>query len=115
MHAIVKQTCDEDRPGDCGLWKGASYATAVFPTLALLNHSCDPNITKVFSGTTVYVVAGRNINKGEEVTENYFPFYTVIPLEERRDFLSSHYKFDCLCLACDNNYPLIASGGIHDS
>ena len=58
------QTCDEDRPGDWSLWKSASYATAVFPTLALLNHSCDPNITKVFSGTFVYVVAGRNINKG---------------------------------------------------
>ena len=38
--------------------------TAVYPTLALLNHSCDPNITKYFDGRTVVVVAGKAISKG---------------------------------------------------
>ena len=38
--------------------------TAIYPTLALLNHSCDPNITKYFDGKKVIVVAGKKIFKG---------------------------------------------------
>ena len=41
-----------------------SLATAIYPTLALLNHSCDPNIAKYFDGKTVFVVAAKKISKG---------------------------------------------------
>ena len=44
----------------------------------MLNHSCDPNISKYFTGCNVVAVANRKIRKGEEVTENYFPSYTHI-------------------------------------
>ena len=96
-------------------------ATAVYPTLALLNHSCDPNIVKYFDGKRVVVTAGKKIAKGfysyfrflfytnvqkyfllriffhigEEVTENYFPFYPYISTEDRMKFLKKHYCFDC--------------------
>ena len=45
-------------------WKMQMVGTAIYPALALLNHSCDPNITKYFSGSTVIAVASRNIFKG---------------------------------------------------
>jgi hypothetical protein len=43
---------------------------------------------------------------GEEVTENYFPYYTQMPLRERRPWLSDHYKFECSCVACSNDFQV---------
>ena len=44
---------------------------------------------------------------GEEISENYFPYYIKIPYEERHSWLQSHYQFDCKCLACELRYPLL--------
>ena len=41
---------------------------------------------------------------GEEVTENYYPVFTIMPKEVRQEFLKSHYCFECNCLACEKNY-----------
>ncbi len=55
------------------------FASAIFPTLALLHRSCDHNITKYFlPGGKVVAVAARNIAKGEEVTENYYPHFAYM-------------------------------------
>ena len=67
----------------------------------MLNHSCDPNISKYFIGPNVVVVANRKIFKGEEVTENYFPMYEYIERSSRQKFLKKNYKFDCLCIPCN--------------
>ena len=47
-------------------WKNRTIATAVYPALALLNHSCAPNIQKYFNGCDVVAVATRNIMKGKK-------------------------------------------------
>ena len=59
------QEFEKDKALDWKQWRSKSYATAVFPTLALLNHACDHNVAKVFYGKTVLVFAGRNISKGK--------------------------------------------------
>merc|ERR1719232_1259242 len=41
-------------------------AHGLFPTLCLLNHSCDNNVYKYFAGDTVVVIASKNILEGEE-------------------------------------------------
>ena len=53
---------------------------ALYPTLCLLNHSCDNNVYKYFAGDTVVVIAHKNILEGEEVTEEYFPSVQVTSL-----------------------------------
>ena len=53
---------------------------ALYPTLCLLNHSCDNNVYKYFAGDTVVVIAHKNILEGEEVTEEYFPSVQVSSL-----------------------------------
>ena len=69
-------------------------ATALYPTLALLNHSCRPNTAKFASdGTRITVVAVRAIEEGEEVTENYYPAFQCMGREARRDWLREHYKY----------------------
>merc|ERR1711974_434809 len=82
--------------------------TGIYPSMALLNHSCNQNIAKYFDGSTLIAMAARNIFKGEEVTENYFPVFTHMPREDRKEFLSTHYCFDCNCLACEKNYPMLS-------
>merc|ERR1719322_342637 len=106
MHAILAEDVSGDSPNNWNKWISKSMGTAIYPTLALLNHSCDPNITKYFDGKKVVVVAGKKIFKGEEVTENYFPFYPYISTEDRQKFLLKHYCFDCKCVACEADYPM---------
>ena len=80
-------------------------AHGLFPTLCLLNHSCDNNVYKYFAGNTVVVIAHKNILEGEEVTEEYFPSVQVFPKDQRRIWLMEHYWFDCQCYACDKDMP----------
>ena len=42
-----------------------SIGSALYTSLAFLNHSCDPNTIKYFIGDTVYLVAGRPILQGK--------------------------------------------------
>ena len=42
---------------------------------------------------------------GEEITENYYPYYTQMPSQERIPWLADHYRFDCLCVACTKDFP----------
>jgi hypothetical protein len=36
-----------------------------------INHSCTPNCYTMINGDTIWIVAARNIRKGEELTYNY--------------------------------------------
>ena len=49
----------------------APIGFAINPTLALINHSCYPNVVRVNLGVSTAVVACRNIRKGEEVADSY--------------------------------------------
>ncbi|KAK2584344.1 hypothetical protein KPH14_006734 [Odynerus spinipes] len=79
----------------------------VYPTVALLNHSCNPGIVRYFVGTTMIVRAIRTIAKGEEISENYGPIFTTMPESERKRNLRVQYWFDCKCEACTNHWPLL--------
>ncbi len=61
---------------------------AVYPTLANVNHSCDPNFTLVFFGKTVIAVAVRTIKAGEEVNDSYGAIYHHMDKAERQQFLT---------------------------
>ncbi|KAG7303944.1 hypothetical protein JYU34_010858 [Plutella xylostella] len=81
-------------------------AGALFPTLSLFNHSCDPGIVRYFCGPTIVVRAVKTINKGEEVSENYGPIFTSVPKDKRQARLKEQYWFDCSCVPCQQNWPL---------
>jgi len=83
----------------------SSVGNGLFPTYALLNSSCDNNVSKYFVGPVMIAQASKHIRAGEEVTDNYFPPAMVMPREERRDWLSSHYMFHCCCNACTIDQP----------
>ncbi|KAM4726042.1 SET and MYND domain-containing protein 4 [Anableps anableps] len=103
-------------------------ATAMFPTLSLLNHSCCPNTSLVFRtgtaadpcgspesvgfnqclpgegrqgrGVTVTVRASRVISPGEEILHCYGPHSNRMGTQERQRLLQEQYYFLCECEAC---------------
>ncbi|KAJ7308900.1 hypothetical protein JRQ81_008176 [Phrynocephalus forsythii] len=77
-----------------------SLATALFPVLSLLNHSCDPNTSVAFSGRTVEVRASRPIPCGQEILHCYGPHRCRMRASERRERLLSQYFFECRCPSC---------------
>ena len=60
------ETTEESQMNIWKLWKNRPIGTAIYPALALLNHSCDPNIIKYFKGPIVVAVASRAISKGNQ-------------------------------------------------
>ena len=50
---------------------------ATNPTLALLNHSCDPNYRRVSVGRFTVGFATKTIQSGEEITDTYCPTFAA--------------------------------------
>ncbi|KAG7092156.1 hypothetical protein E1B28_008525 [Marasmius oreades] len=82
----------------------------VSPSVALFNHSCDPNIVVVFPGAEnengnkkgqpiMNVVAIRDISPGEQLLTAYID--TTLPPYLRRKALEEAYFFTCHCHLCD--------------
>ena len=80
---------------------------AVYPTLAMFNHSCDPSIVRFYVEDWVCVQAIKNIRRGEEICENYGPIFFHSDRADRQERLSKQYWFDCRCMACEENWPLM--------
>lgn len=78
------------------------YATAIYPKVSLLNHSCDSNILSSFKKDTNLIVikSSRKIGKNEEIYNCYGPHYLKMNLFERRQSLLEQYRFECDCNAC---------------
>lgn len=60
---------------------------AVYPTLANVNHSCDPNLTLVNFGKTAVALAVRPIKAGAEINDSYGAVYHYMEKAERQQFL----------------------------
>jgi len=84
--------------------------TALFPTLLLLNHSCDTNTLRLnVNGNQVMMVAKRSIKAGEEVTDNYGIHHLSYSLDERQEKLLKGFCFCCWCNACQKDFPRMKS------
>ncbi|XP_068628489.1 SET and MYND domain-containing protein 4-like [Battus philenor] len=108
-HEVFELQCPKPKVGKNVIkhnGKSVFLAGAVFPTLALFNHSCDPSVVRYFCGPYIVVRAVKNIKKGEEVAENYGPIFTTVPKEKRQAILKEQYWFDCSCVPCQDNWPL---------
>ncbi|XP_045896702.1 SET and MYND domain-containing protein 4 [Micropterus dolomieu] len=103
-------------------------ATAIFPTISLLNHSCCPNTSLVLStgtnsdlladlsesvaeltstahGVIATVRAAKVITPGQEILHCYGPHSSRMATQERRRLLQEQYYFLCQCEACTLQQP----------
>ncbi|KAM3868688.1 SET and MYND domain-containing protein 4 [Diretmus argenteus] len=105
-------------------------ATAIFPTLSLLNHSCCPNTSLAFSagantelsgpdmsadfgedvaefnraaccGVSVTVRAAKALTPGQEILHCYGPHSSRMMTRKRQRLLQGQYYFLCKCEACN--------------
>lgn len=73
---------------------------------SLFNHSCYPNVVHtIVEGKLVFIVA-RPIAAGEQLFVSYGPKYST-DIKVTRKARLQHYGFDCDCVACVNDYPII--------
>eukprot|EP00090_Calanus_glacialis_P007248 TRINITY_DN15692_c0_g1_i1.p1 TRINITY_DN15692_c0_g1~~TRINITY_DN15692_c0_g1_i1.p1 ORF type:complete len:671 (-),score=156.98 TRINITY_DN15692_c0_g1_i1:49-2061(-) len=84
--------------------------SAVFPSLAsCLNHSCDPSTVRVCVGNQIALFSRKRIEVGEEVTDCYGFHYTSLSKAERQRRIKKWFNFECHCLACSKNFPVMAN------
>ncbi|XP_023488370.1 histone-lysine N-methyltransferase SMYD3 isoform X2 [Equus przewalskii] len=76
----------------------------LYPSMSLLNHSCDPNCSIVFNGPHLLLRAVRDIEAGEELTICYLDM--LMTSEERRKQLRDQYCFECDCFRCQTQDKL---------
>lgn len=84
-------------------------AIGVYPTIALLNHSCDRNTYRIFTGKSLTLKAYDSMKSGSEITFNYGPFDRKVSRRDRREVLKKNYFFDCECTSCKNQVENIGS------
>lgn len=86
-----------------GTEDGYEY-THVNPLYSMLNHDCDPNTIHApeFQGCSIeFIVAKRDIRKGEEVCTSYLGQDGLdLPWELRREELFRWIRGDCKCRRC---------------
>ena len=100
-------TVESDSPSTGFRMKEAVYSgLALYPTMGLINHSCDPVLDISFSGSTAIYRAYTNVKEGSQITVDYGPIYYLQKKEERRAHLQNNYYFHCQCAPCKFNWPM---------
>jgi len=87
----------------------SSFATGSYLFCPLVNHSCAPNVAKVFIDDKAVMIVQRPIKAGSQIFDNYGYSFTNIPRETRQMELLKHYRFTCGCEACSGNLGLLPS------
>jgi hypothetical protein len=96
----------QDGDGDL-LQRLRRIGRATNPSLALFNHSCNPNYRRITAGRRTVGVTVRPIRKGEEITDTYCQPFAVCDRAARHEALRK-YDFVCACVACREEWPGIA-------
>ncbi|VDN97296.1 unnamed protein product, partial [Rodentolepis nana] len=82
-----------------------SIATAIYPTISLINHACNPSAVLVNTARGgAFLYALRPILANEEITVCYKYSYFSAPESARRFLLKCYFHFDCNCEACANKW-----------
>ncbi|XP_061602430.1 N-lysine methyltransferase SMYD2-like [Cololabis saira] len=74
--------------------------TAVYPDVALINHSCLPSVIVTYNGTSAEVRAVKDMKRGDEVLISYIDL--LYPTDDRNNRLRESYYFSCSCLECNS-------------
>ncbi|ROL50914.1 N-lysine methyltransferase SMYD2-B [Anabarilius grahami] len=76
----------------------SNLGLAIFPDIALMNHSCCPNVIITYRGVNAEVRAVQEISPGQEIYTSYIDL--LYPTEDRIERLRDAYYFNCDCKEC---------------
>jgi SET domain len=85
-------------------WNAYQRILGLYPLAAMINHSCQPNAVRVFSGEVMLVHACAPIAKDEEIVWSYIP-----PTQSyitRQNLLREKFGFLCICPRCTKESEL---------
>ncbi|KAJ5612941.1 hypothetical protein N7510_006135, partial [Penicillium lagena] len=87
--------------------RGEQFAAAVYPTAAMANHSCSPNIIhKPDDEGRMVFTTSRDILPGEECCISYFDLTQYTDISSRREHLRKSFRFVCRCDRCSSEEPV---------
>jgi len=81
---------------------GGGLYTAI---ASYFNSDCNPNTIRINLGKKMFLVASKNIRKGEEITDNYCIHFSDMKAGERRQWMEENFLFSCECQACEDEWP----------
>lgn len=88
--------------------EAAGRGYAICSLAAYFAHSCDPNVDKIDVDNKFVFVARKPIKAGQQLTICYDRFnFLTHDLTDRKEYFNRVYTFDCACIACANNYPML--------
>jgi SET and MYND domain-containing protein 4 len=101
-HAITQILSKDDKYKETSDSNQIKYATAIYPCVSLMNHSCDPNVICSFKANSneIVIKATRLIPKNNQVLNCYGPHYLKMPRLMRIQSLEQQYHFKCNCHYC---------------
>ncbi|XP_053624231.1 SET and MYND domain-containing protein 4-like [Plodia interpunctella] len=102
-HAALSLLVDNDETGCTISEREVRRATAIYPSAAMMNHACDPNIINTFHNSRLIIRCSRELPAGAEVFNCYGPHKAREPTAHRRAQLRAQYLFNCNCSACNDN------------
>ncbi|XP_053213760.1 SET and MYND domain-containing protein 4-like [Panonychus citri] len=80
--------------------RGEKIGLAIYPTLALINHECVPNVFLFFHGPKAIIRASRTIEPEKELSLCYGPSFASDTYKDRQRKLFDWYYFNCECEVC---------------
>jgi len=88
---------------------------SLYPLAAMINHSCRPNTTRVYSialgcdelEEVMVSHATQPIKEGEEILWSYVP--TSKPYDDRQQRLKNNFGFSCVCTRCKAEGSIVES------
>jgi hypothetical protein len=77
-------------------FEGYDYGPLYLPTIAKVNHSCNPNTKFIFDKNNgiMSLISIKNIKKNTEITDSYLSNKTI---KFHSEYLLDHYGFSCEC------------------
>lgn len=90
----------DDATSKIGTYEQVQLGTALYPTVSLVNHSCDPNCLLTFAGSTIVMKVMKEVVPDQAITVSYGPIFSKQSWEQRQQALHSQYYFTCSCAKC---------------
>ena len=83
-------------------------ASCLYPTLSLVNHSCDPQVFRTCCTEGVcFLTTLRPLAAGSEIFDAYIECFSIKSRTSRQEELNSRYLFQCSCEACIKDWPTL--------